>query len=48
MADTPRTPSASGLLPAGLSDLMPDDARREAAAISMLMAGFSRFGYVPV
>lgn len=40
--------TASGLLPAGLSDLMPDDARREAAAISMLMAGFSRFGYVPV
>ena len=40
--------SASGLLPAGLSDLMPEDARREAAAISMLMAGFSRFGYVPV
>lgn len=52
MADTSRTPSRGsarpGLLPAGLSDLMPEDARREAEAIALLMAGFNRFGYARV
>ena len=49
MADTPRTTTrASGLLPAGLSDLMPEQARHEALAIASLMESFSRFGYAPV
>lgn len=52
MADTPKPSTTgqnrAGLLPAGLSDLMPEDARREAEAIGLLMAGFSRFGYARV
>ena len=57
MADTPNMTGArllppgllpSGLLPAGLSDLMPDQARREAMAITSLMESFGFFGYSPV
>ncbi|MGC6485554.1 MAG: ATP phosphoribosyltransferase regulatory subunit [Candidatus Puniceispirillales bacterium] len=52
MADTPKPSTngqnSAGLLPAGLSDLMPEDARREAEAIALLMAGFARFGYARV
>ena len=44
MAETPENRS-QGLLPAGLSDLMPGDARREAEAIATIMEGFSSFGY---
>lgn len=44
MAETPENRS-QGLLPAGLSDLMPGDARREAEAISTIMSGFAAFGY---
>lgn len=47
MADTPNNPAA-GLLPAGLSDLMPVDAKREAETVSSLMETFHLFGYNPV
>jgi ATP phosphoribosyltransferase regulatory subunit len=44
MADASDNQS-QGLLPAGLSDLMPGDARREAEAIGTIMASFAAFGY---
>jgi len=44
MAETPENRS-QGLLPAGLSDLMPGDARREAEAIAAIISGFASFGY---
>ena len=34
-----------GLLPAGLADLLPPDAAREARAIDMAIARFAAFGY---
>jgi len=50
MADTPdQNPrSRPGLLPAGLSDLMPGDASREAAAISSILGSFRGMGYLRV
>ena len=49
MADKPRTTTtAPGLLPAGLGDLMPEQARHEAHAIASLMGSFALFGYAPV
>ena len=47
MADTPEqnSRSSAGLLPAGLSDLMPEDASRESAAISSILSSFSALGY---
>ena len=49
MADTPKTTtSAPGLLPAGLGDLMPEQARHEASAIASLMESLALFGYEPV
>jgi len=44
MADAPDNQS-QGLLPAGLRDLMPGDASREAQAIDTIMASFAAFGY---
>ena len=49
MADTPKTTmAAAGLLPAGLSDLMPEQARHEAVVVASLMESFELFGYAPV
>ena len=49
MADKSRTTTtAPGLLPAGLGDLMPDQARHEARAIASLMESLALFGYAPV
>jgi len=47
MADTPdQNPrSRPGLLPAGLSDLMPGDASREASAINSILGSFRGLGY---
>lgn len=47
MADTPQTRS-SGLLPTGLSDLMPQEAAREASAVAMIMGSFASLGYARV
>jgi ATP phosphoribosyltransferase regulatory subunit len=47
MADVPQTPS-SGLLPAGLSDLMPRESTQEAAAIASIMGSFTSLGYARV
>ncbi|WP_149539044.1 ATP phosphoribosyltransferase regulatory subunit [Siccirubricoccus phaeus] len=43
----PASPFAppAGLLPAGLMDLLPPEAEREAALVEALMAGFTRHGY---
>jgi ATP phosphoribosyltransferase regulatory subunit len=38
-------PSPPGLLPAGLMDLLPPDAEREALLVETLMEGFARHGY---
>ncbi|WP_027284223.1 ATP phosphoribosyltransferase regulatory subunit [Rubritepida flocculans] len=43
MNDTP--PMAPGLLPAGLMDLLPPEAEREAALVAALMESFARHGY---
>ena len=49
MADKSRTTTtAPGLLPAGLGDLMPEQARHEAHTITSLMESFALFGYAPV
>ncbi len=40
--------SGNGLLPAGLSDLMPQEAAREADVINTLMASFSGLGFARV
>ena len=47
MADQPdqKSRSSAGLLPAGLSDLMPEDASREAASIASILSSFSALGY---
>ena len=47
MADQPdqKSRSSAGLLPAGLSDLMPEDASREAAAIASILSSFTALGY---
>lgn len=37
--------SPPGLLPAGLMDLLPPEAEREAALVEALMEGFARYGY---
>lgn len=47
MADAPQTRS-SGLLPAGLSDLMPLEAVREASVITAIMESFAGLGYARV
>ena len=47
MADAPQTRS-SGLLPAGLSDLMPLEAAREASVITAIMESFAGLGYARV
>lgn len=47
MAEVPQTPS-SGLLPTGLSDLMPSEARRQAVAIASLMDSLASLGYARV
>ncbi len=41
----PNIASPLGLLPAGLTDLLPPEAEREAALIQALMAGFADHGY---
>lgn len=47
MADAPeKTPS--GVLPAGLSDLMPAESARAAAAITSIMGSFTALGYAAV
>ncbi|MCX8133770.1 MAG: ATP phosphoribosyltransferase regulatory subunit [Roseococcus sp.] len=38
-------PMAAGLLPAGLMDLLPPEAEREAALVAALMESFARHGY---
>ena len=40
-----KSKSSAGLLPAGLSDLMPEDASRESAAIASILLSFSALGY---
>ncbi|MCE2517691.1 MAG: ATP phosphoribosyltransferase regulatory subunit, partial [Alphaproteobacteria bacterium] len=52
MANAPTSPSkgakSKGLLPAGLSDLMPVEAAREASAVSSIMGSFAALGYARV
>lgn len=43
--DSPNLPLPLGLLPAGLTDLLPPEAEREALLIQALMAGFADHGY---
>jgi ATP phosphoribosyltransferase regulatory subunit len=45
MTEAPLTPPIAGLLPAGLIDLLPPEAEREAALVEALMAGFAAHGY---
>ena len=44
MTEAPLTPPVAGLLPAGLIDLLPPEAEREAALVEALMAGFAAHG----
>jgi ATP phosphoribosyltransferase regulatory subunit len=43
--DLPNESLPAGLLPAGLVDLLPPEAEREAALVEALMAGFGAHGY---
>ncbi|MFZ4408079.1 MAG: ATP phosphoribosyltransferase regulatory subunit [Paracraurococcus sp.] len=43
--DAPNDLPPTGLLPAGLMDLLPPEAEREAALVEALMAGFAAHGY---
>ena len=45
MNDAPNMNSLPGLLPAGLMDLLPPEAEREAMLVEALMEGFARHGY---
>ncbi len=43
--DLPQDPTPPGLLPAGLIDLLPPDAEREAALVEAMLAAFAGHGY---
>jgi len=45
MTEASATPPFAGLLPAGLIDLLPPEAEREAALVEALMAAFAAHGY---